>query len=151
MRNVKTLFGISALAAIAVTAFHLNTTSASAAASCGTKSECACQVALDTGSRGALQMFLRRYPHASTACNASDSTALIENRFVSAPTIGGATPPVVPTSSGGSSGGGDGGGDHDHHGHHGGGDHGDHGEHGDHGDRDDHRHHDDDHKKVVAE
>jgi len=180
MRNVKALFGISALAAIAVTAFHLNTTSVSAAPSCGTKAECACQIALDSGSRGALQAFLRLYPRAGTACNATASTAGDDSLSKLGTNNNGqssSVPLPVSTNEGGGNGGhhggGDGGGEG---GHHGGGDgdhHGDDGHHGnneghdhdghDHGERghggDNHDGHDrgergrggDDWKKIVVE
>jgi hypothetical protein len=36
--------------------------------------ECACKFALETGSRRAMQIFLRTYPSSDTACNAQNST-----------------------------------------------------------------------------
>jgi hypothetical protein len=77
MKNIKTLLGISALAVAAATAFYIGTISANAATKCTTRAECACQVALDSGSSSALRTFMRLYPHSDTACNAVNSTAVI--------------------------------------------------------------------------
>jgi hypothetical protein len=160
MKNVQKLVGISALAAIAVTAFQLNTSPASAA----TKAEIACRIALESGSRAALQAYLRLYPRAGTACNATASTATTGDDGLSHLTGGGFTPAATVTVTV-VRGGGDGHGhdhghdhdghdhdghDHDGHGHdHDGHDHDGH-DHDGHDRGDDHRH-DDDHKKIVAE
>jgi hypothetical protein len=74
MRNIKTLFGISALAVAAATAFYIGATSANAASNCSSKAECACQVALDSGSPAAMRKYLQMFPRADTACKALNST-----------------------------------------------------------------------------
>jgi len=114
MRKIKAFMGISALAVIAVTAFQLNTTAASAASM--SQADIACRIALNKGTAEALTAFLKRYPNAGTACNASDTTADVGGPVI----MGGTAPPVVPPSSTGSGGGtgGSGGGDDDHHHHH---------------------------------
>jgi hypothetical protein len=79
MANQKFL-SFSIIAASAVTGFYLSSVPASAAKVCGTKAECACLVALDTGSRSALRKFLQLYPRSDTACNALASTATVKDK-----------------------------------------------------------------------
>ena len=75
----RKLLSLSIIAATAATGIFLSLGSVQAANFCNTKgynkAECACQVALDTGSRSALRLFLKRYPRSDTACNAMASTS----------------------------------------------------------------------------
>jgi hypothetical protein len=76
MNSRKSIFGITALAATALATLALTVSSGSAiSANCGSKAECACQVALDSGSRSAMRTFKRLYPHSNTACNALNTTS----------------------------------------------------------------------------
>jgi hypothetical protein len=139
MKNLKSLFSVTALAATALTTLALTMSSGSAISakrSCGTKAECACQIALDSGSTRALRAFLRLYPKSNTACGALASTAVAipddDNQ-------GNNNNPSIPTSTpggGGNNGGDNNGDDNEHH------DNGDDNEHHDNGG--DNEHHDDD-------
>ena len=79
MKTVKVVFSLAALAGSALVLASISGQAANTSASCKkgglSGAECACQLALDTGSSVALQKFLRIYPHADTACNAQASTA----------------------------------------------------------------------------
>ena len=139
MKNIGFMSAVSGMALTAITVAYLHGPAASAASSCVTKAECACSTALNVGTRTALTSFLRRYPHADTACNALASTddfGALTQRGSNTGAFGGGNPPSGngPGSGGGGGGGNDGGGGG---GGNGGGDHGgdDHGD-GDHGGND---------------
>ena len=83
---MKTISVGITLAALAASALITASISGKAASSIKTSSlqscrqsglggaECECQIALSVGTKNALQSFLRRNPHADTACNATAST-----------------------------------------------------------------------------
>jgi hypothetical protein len=82
MNSTKSIFSITAFAATALTTLALTVSSGSAvSANCGSKAECACQIALDSGSKSAMRTFKRLYPHSNTACSALNSTEELVGPF----------------------------------------------------------------------
>jgi hypothetical protein len=128
MANQK-IFSLSIVLATAATGLFVGSASVSAAKLCGTKAECACQMALEIGSKNALRKFMRLYPRSNTACNALASTANVDaGGIYPALHLGAENPPssVVPTTPV-TDPGGDNCDHHESHNHH-----GEHGHHGDH-------------------
>ena len=82
MKTVQIAFSLSAVTASALFLASMSgnaATSQSCRQSGLSPAECACQIALDSGSRNALARFIRNYPRADTACNATASTAIDAN------------------------------------------------------------------------
>jgi hypothetical protein len=83
---MKKLNAILKISGLMSTALVLMTISGEAANSCRKmglgSAECACKIALVSGSQNALRSFLQKYPNADTACNARASTAPTRNIIV---------------------------------------------------------------------
>jgi hypothetical protein len=83
---MKKLNAILKISGLMSTALVLMTISGEAANSCRKmglgSAECACKIALVSGSQNALRSFLQKYPNADTACNARASTAPIKSLIV---------------------------------------------------------------------
>jgi hypothetical protein len=83
---MKKLNAILKISGLMSTALVLMTISGEAANSCRkmglNSAECACKIALVTGSQNALRSFLQKYPNADTACNALASTIQLKRNIV---------------------------------------------------------------------
>lgn len=80
MKSVRIFFTLSSALIVAATVFGVSAgAKKSSYDQCieddGSKAECACEFALQKGTKSALQEFLRLYRNADTACNATASTA----------------------------------------------------------------------------
>jgi len=114
VKNIGVMSAVSGMALTAITVAYLHGPAASAASSCGTKAECACSSALNVGTRSALTSFMRRYPHADTACNALASTddfGALTKSSSNTGSFGGGNPPSGTGPGGGNGDGGGGNGD----------------------------------------
>jgi hypothetical protein len=78
MITLKTIIGSTAILSTAFLLTSFSGEAISKSRSCQrmglSDAECACKFALETGSRRAMQIFLRTYPSSDTACNAQNST-----------------------------------------------------------------------------
>jgi hypothetical protein len=68
---------LTIIAAATVAGLFLSSASVKAASLCNSKAECACEIALNSGSRNTLRQFLLLYPRSDTACNAQASTDVV--------------------------------------------------------------------------
>ena len=79
MKTLNVVLSLSALATSALLALSISAQAAGPSNNCRrlglNMAECSCQHALNMGTKRAIQLFLRQYPHSGTACNALNLTA----------------------------------------------------------------------------
>ena len=86
MKNVRIFFTLSSALIVAASVYGVSADARKSALTNAlqdglSKAECACEIALQKGTKKALRDFLKLYRNADTACNALASTAnLTENQ-----------------------------------------------------------------------